>query len=97
MKRLLSIGSWPWWSFALIVLGWVVAYGFWLVQRLRSTAAWLAELCSHRTLATVLNRSLRRSPASRIARPHLLTLREESRYKAAATWVLIAPERGWSS
>ncbi len=50
MKRLLSIGSWPWWSFALIVLGWVVAYGFWLVQRLRSTAAWLAELCSHRTL-----------------------------------------------
>jgi len=30
MKRLASIGSWPWWTVALVGVAWLSLYGFWM-------------------------------------------------------------------
>ncbi len=46
MKRLASIGSWPWWTVALIGVAWLSLYGFWTLRQLESTAVSLAEICS---------------------------------------------------
>ncbi len=46
MKRLASIGSWPWWAVALVAITWLSLYGLWLRRRLESAAVSLAEMCS---------------------------------------------------
>ncbi len=46
MNRLASFGSWRWRSVALMSLGWLLAYGFWLVSSVRSTAEDLAKMCA---------------------------------------------------
>ncbi len=46
MKRLASIGSWPWWTVALVGVAWLSLYGFWMWRQVESTAVSLAEICS---------------------------------------------------
>jgi len=46
MKRLASIGSWPWWTVALVGVAWLLLYGFWMGRQVESTAVSLAEICS---------------------------------------------------
>ncbi len=46
MKGLASIGSWPWWTVALVGVAWLSLYGFWMWRQVESTAVSLAEICS---------------------------------------------------
>ena len=46
MKRFPSVGSWPWWTVALVVVAWLSFYGFLIWRSLESTAASLAKICS---------------------------------------------------